>query len=274
MGSSGRAARAGLLTLAFCTLTVVTGGALAVASLPGYEVTVAAQPVVALLVWRFVGRRPLRELLGSAGSLGWALLAYIMATAIYLGAVAIMSLAGATSREPSSGVWVGLLLAVLVGGLFTAIPEEITYRGALLRGLTSAWGLGAAVTVTTVLFTLAHLPRILAEGGGFDGFYLAGLMLFAASMAVLTIAARSIWPAIGWHFGGNAVLITVSDGLGLRPDGPAWLTGTTWSDGPLGLSTSVVAAAAALGLAAWIASRRGRRPDLTQQAALDPLPAP
>lgn len=253
---STRAARAGMLTLALCVLAIVTGGLLALTGLPGFEITVAAQPVVALLVWRIVGRRPVRELLRTADSLGWALLAAVMAALIAGSAVAITSLLGATSREPSGGVWTGLLLAVLVGGLFTALPEEITYRGVLLRGLTSAWGLSAAVGVTTALFTLAHLPRLLADGGGVDGFYLVGLVLFALSMTALVIAAGSIWPAVGWHFGSNAVGIVVSNGLGLRPEGPAWWIGTTWSDGPLGLSTDMVSAAAALGLAACMASRR------------------
>lgn len=67
-----------------------------------------------------------------------------------------------------------MLAVVVVATLFTALLEELAFRGVLLRGLTAGYGTGAAMVVTSVLFAALHLPRIVSRGGPMDPLYPIG----------------------------------------------------------------------------------------------------
>ena len=145
-----RTARAGVVALGVSVVVVVVAATIAGAGLPGYEVVWAVH-LVALLAWRFVGRRTFRDLLRTSGSLRWAALAVVVAGAVPAAVMAVMGLAGATATGAASGLWVGLFAALVIGGVVNGLPEELAFRGVLLRGLTSAWGQGWAIVVTALL---------------------------------------------------------------------------------------------------------------------------
>ena len=101
------------------------------------------------------------------------------------------------------------------------------------------------------------MPRLLAQDGrvGLDD--VMRYLLFGVSLAVLALAARSVWPAIRWHVGTNLVGIFLSVGLGVRWSGPTWLVGAGGEEGGVLLVLeAVLRAAAALALAALIVRRR------------------
>ncbi len=251
-----RLTRAGVVTLAIAVFVVAVLTATSAAGLPGYEAVAVLLPVTAVTVWLVVGRRSLRELLATHGSLRWAALAVLVAGVIQAAVTGAMLLAGATAAEDAGGLWWGLFAGVVIGGLFDALPEEVAFRGVLLRGLHSAWGRASAVAVTSVLFVASHVPRLLSKDQGLHPVHLASLLLFGASMAALAIASGSIWPAVGWHVGVNGVGGFLSAGLGLRFEGPTWLVGASGYEGVVGVAEAVLQLVAALGLAALLASRR------------------
>ena len=56
------------------------------------------------------------------------------------------------------------LVALLVGGCLTAIPEELTFRRVLLTVVDSRGGGVLAVAVTAVAFTAVHVPTWIGSG--------------------------------------------------------------------------------------------------------------
>lgn len=188
-----RLARAGLVALGALLAVLAVGIAIGGSGLRGDELTIAMVPVTALLAWRLVGRRPLRELFATRGSLRWA--ALVLAASVPAAVTGAMVLAGATETEDAGGAWTGMFAAVVIGGLVAALPEEVTFRGVLLRGLGSTWGPRSAAAVTSVLFAAFHVPRLLSQGQGLQPVHLLPLSISGVIFAVLAIAAGSIWPA-------------------------------------------------------------------------------
>lgn len=92
-----------------------------------------------------------------------------------------------------------------VAGLGTAIAEEALFRGILLRppaAGTSGWGVSA---VSAGLFALWHpfqtlLYHPLWEAHAWDWWFLLATGLLGFACARLTLATRSIWPAIFLHW--------------------------------------------------------------------------
>lgn len=220
----------------------------------GYEAVVVTYPLTALVIWRTVAGLALRELfVGCAPR--WVVIAAAAPLLVQGAVVLVLATTGGLVRGTAMPIGSTVVSVVVVALIFTALPEELVFRGALLRLMTSANGWAVTLAATSVLFALAHLPRVLSQGQGLDPLYGLGLVVFAISLAVLARSAGSIWPAVAWHGASNAGA-QLLEGSGLAPTGPGWLSQGSWSSGVLGLLTTLVGAAVALALARWIRASR------------------
>jgi len=83
----------------------------------------------------------------------------------------------------------GLLIALLLGGAVAPAAEEIFFRGYLFAGLRERWGTGAAVVLSSLLFSLAHAtPGVLPP-----------IFVMGAVFCVLYEQTDSLWPCIALH---------------------------------------------------------------------------
>lgn len=191
-----RVVRAGRWLLVALLAETAVGVVLGATGTPGYQAVVVAYPLTALVVWRAVAGLPLRELfVGCAPR--WVVVAAAAPLVVQAAAVLVIAVTGGLVQGAATPIGSTVLSVVVVALLFTALPEELVFRGALLRLVTSASGWPVALAATSVLFALAHLPRVLSQGEDLDPLYLLGLVVFAISLAVLARSAGSIWPAPG-----------------------------------------------------------------------------
>lgn len=131
-----------------------------------------------------------------------------------------------TDEYAAAPVVLLVLLAVAQGLLLQGLPEELLFRGYLVKTLASRpW---IAIATSVLAFTAIHL---LSQGGqqglGERVLYLSVPFGFAVSAVGLALLTRSLWSAIGIHAGMHfAGMVAASQGIG---DGPAmWVAlGTT-----------------------------------------------
>jgi membrane protease YdiL (CAAX protease family) len=144
-------------------------------------------------------------------------------------------LAGAPA---SSGSWVAAAISSAALLLPAALLEELATRGYVLSVLRDAWGWGAAVTVTSIVFGLLHLMN---NGVNFESVVLVTLAGFF--LAAVLYATKSLYAAWMAHFAWNwtmaAVFHVAVSGIPLETPnyryvdaGPDWATGGVW--GPEG----------------------------------------
>lgn len=95
--------------------------------------------------------------------------------------------------EPS----VVAILSMAIGAGFTALSEELVFRGYLVRILQGRSQAFIAV-VTALLFVALHLPRWGEPMPYFIGLFFKGLFY-----AILVLKSSSIWAAIGHHWAWN-----------------------------------------------------------------------
>jgi hypothetical protein len=211
--------------------------------------------------WLYVRRiekRPVDELsgtgawreLGSGLGLGALLVATCTLVLLATGTYTI------TGTAPPS-----VMLKPLGEQIMVAFFEEILFRAVMLRLLEKSWGTRIALTVSTFLFVLAHLPN-----EHFTVFAAVMTGVAALAFAAAWLVTRRLWLPIGLHFAWNylfdAVLSVPVSGhtargwVQLRVAGPEWLSG-----GGYGIEASVVTlvtwGAVAIGLLA-LAKRRGQ----------------
>lgn len=93
----------------------------------------------------------------------------------------------------------GLALTLFIIAVSPAICEEVLFRGALLSGLRERMAPWAAAVVVSVLFGLFHVSIYRFAPQALTGLILAGLVL----------RGGSIFPAMIFHFGFNALLTLV-----------------------------------------------------------------
>ncbi len=90
-----------------------------------------------------------------------------------------------------------LASALLVGGLFAPLVEEVVFRGFLFAGLLNVVSPVAAVLGSAALFGALHLQPF-----AFPVLFLLGVLL-----ATLYYRTGSLWPSILFHFFINASAI-------------------------------------------------------------------
>lgn len=113
------------------------------------------------------------------------------------------SLLGSGAEDPAgglnaadAGLW-GLVFSVVSACIVAPVSEEIIHRGIVFPAFRNSLGLGGAVLVSTVIFTLLHF---------YDGYGLASVAVFGASCALLFAATRSLTTAILLHMLYNALI--------------------------------------------------------------------
>lgn len=224
---------------------------------------VAALIVLQKLVLRRLGERKHDDLpfaeapRGLAvGTLGAAVLfSAIVGIAALLGAYQIVGWGGLST-------WVFLLFAAGIGAGFV---EELVFRGILFRWIEEFGGSWAALAVTSALFGLAHIGNDNATWwSSLTIALVAGTLLGGAYMLT-----RSLWLAVGIHFGWNVTQGLVWDVpvSGNDVDGlvDARLVGDPLiSGGAFGLEASVIALVVAGGAGVWLVWRAARAGEVMQ----------
>ena len=99
----------------------------------------------------------------------------------------------------SSSVQVRYAVAALA--VFTApFVEEFVYRGVLYSALRKRLGIGAAVTIVTVLFTMVHVPQYYGAWAG-----IASLFILSLILTMFRAVTKSVKPCVAIHILFNAV---------------------------------------------------------------------
>lgn len=220
--------------------------------------TMAALFAAQKLVLRRLGERKHDDLPLAGAARGLAVgtgVAFVLFSAI----VGIAALLGAYSIIGWGGMSNWLML-LFTAGLQAAFFEELLFRGILFRWIEEFGGSWAALLVTSALFGLAHIGNDNATW--FSSFTIAveaGLMLGGAYMLT-----RSLWVAIGLHFGWNMTqgLIWDVPVSGNDVDGlvDARLVGDPLvSGGAFGLEASVIALVVAGGFGVWLIWRAAQK---------------
>ena len=193
--------------------------------------------------------RALPHLLGGA-VLGLAMFSGVIAIDVAMGGARIQGLGGFGGLVPE------LSMALLAG-----VAEEIIFRGAVYRLLEDGLGTLIAIILSGGLFGLIHALN--------PGATLASTAAIAVEAGILLAAAylvtRSLWLAIGLHFGWNfteggifgaAVSGGKSHGLiATLFSGPDWLTGGKF--GPEASLPAVIVCVAVASILLLVAIRRG-----------------
>ncbi|PIC63736.1 CPBP family intramembrane metalloprotease [Sporosarcina sp. P13] len=107
-----------------------------------------------------------------------------------------------TESLTSNMTWFTIAIAYISAAIISPIYEEIFYRGFLYKWFKHTWGVGAGIIVSSVIFTIVHIPTYNTLPVNF----ISG-MIFAWTYE----KSNSIVPAIIIHglFNGIAVLLTV-----------------------------------------------------------------
>ncbi|HUF39885.1 MAG TPA: type II CAAX endopeptidase family protein [Anaerolineales bacterium] len=160
----------------------------------------------------------------------------------------------AWETDPFS-VWALALLNLTLAFILVGISEEVMVRGYILQNIEDGLNLLWAIVISSSLFALLHLgnPGGAAFGPIF-GIFLAGLFF-----AYAYLRTRSLWLAIGLHFGWNLAMNAVFGFAVSGADAPGLLhqavTGPEiWTGGAFGPEAGLVllpALAAGVALVAW-----------------------
>ncbi|HEV2642365.1 MAG TPA: CPBP family intramembrane glutamic endopeptidase, partial [Candidatus Elarobacter sp.] len=138
------------------------------------------------------------------------------AIALYVGAALGVYAIAAPSTVPVGGALGGALLLALASTLLPSIAEDIVTRGVWYRVGPRSWTGARFVIASSLIYVLNHIYR-LANGPT------EWIMLFAFGLAYATalVRTRTLWAAIGLHWGWNlssALLPLVADVTVLRAD--------------------------------------------------------
>lgn len=128
-----------------------------------------------------------------------AFLAAIVAKALALTIGALTGVYRIVPAATSPG-W-GVLLALLTSlamTFFPSVAEDIVTRGYWLRVLSGRVGTVAFVLISAALYVLNHVYRL--SHGPFEWFM---LFCYGLAYAAALALSRSLWPAIGLHWGWN-----------------------------------------------------------------------
>ncbi|GAA0967466.1 CPBP family intramembrane glutamic endopeptidase [Actinocorallia libanotica] len=223
----------------------------------------ALTAVLSVLVYRWVVRRTEHRTvteLATEGAraatyrgllIGFAMFGAVIVNLFFLGHYKID---GPGSITGALGL-VGFMLAA-------AVTEELLFRGVLFRIVEERMGTWIALSLTALLFGLAHLPNPNATLWGAIAIAIeAGGMLAAAY-----VATRNLWLPIGlhfaWNFAASGIFSTTVSGndtqqglLDSSMSGPAILTGGDF--GPEGSVYSVLFGLLLTVFFLWLARRRG-----------------
>ena len=157
------------------------------------------------LAWLWIDR-PNRRLIWHLG-LGFLCAAMVVAVPLLLGYGTIT----AWPSRYSASTMALLLLGALGWTCFTALLEEVVFRGMVARELAQSWGWPAATVVTGLFFALVHMLGIVAIlTPGTAVLLLIGGSAVNLLFVVLYRRNRSIWSPFGFHAGWNFTLAAIA----------------------------------------------------------------
>ncbi|AJE43041.1 CPBP family intramembrane glutamic endopeptidase [Streptomyces nodosus] len=208
-----------------------------------------------------VAREGAAAAIGRGVLIGVALFGAVIANIAFLGYYTVDGLG-----SPSGAVGLFGFMAA------AAVTEELLFRGVLFRIIEERTGTWIALTLTGVLFGLAHLLNPHASVWGAIAIAVEAGGMLAAAYA----ATRNLWVPIGLHFGWNfaasAIFSTEVSGndtaqglLNATTSGPVPITGGDF--GPEGSLYSVLFGVLVMIVFLWLAHRRGHLVPLRRHAA-------
>lgn len=196
----------------------------------------------------------------SAGALSGIFGGLLVGAILFSTVIAVLTLAHCCSAGFQS--WNGLL-AAMVFFLIGALVEELLFRGVLFRLIEKMTGTWIALVLSAILFGAIHIANPHATIFSSLAIALeAGVLL-----ALAYVLTRSLWFAIGIHWGWNLFEgpifgTQVSGGqytatvFHAKMDGPTWLTGGNF--GPEGGVVALVVCLAAAVIIGTLAVRNQR----------------
>lgn len=227
---------------------------------PGTRVAVEVGSLIALLiavaiVLKFIDKRPLGSLGLPLSSFASQTFAGIVVGLLVLGfALTILTFGGWVRWiEPDQPGAIAALAALGVALFANAATQEILCRGYVLQTIEKQMGARPAIVGSSIVFVLLH-------AGTLGGAVLPIVNLFLAGMffALLYLATRTLWPAIGAHFGWNFALgpmlgLSVSGvefgaaSFPLSAEGSAWITGGAFGiEGGVAVTVALLAGCLAI----------------------------
>ncbi len=142
------------------------------------------------------GYRGMREM-GAGLLLGAALMGAIVLVCMGLGWLSWEVDANPSPVPVTSALWLAFLLFP------AAFSEELLFRGYPFMVLQRAFGIGATLVVTSVLFGLLHWANPGATNGVLP---LVNLVLAGVLLGVAYWRTQSLWFATGLHYGWNVTM--------------------------------------------------------------------
>lgn len=113
----------------------------------------------------------------------------------------------------------GHLPFLLIAAVGVAINEEILFRGILLRAILP-FGRAVAIIVPSLLFGAAHLGNIFVGGDiTYALFQFAWVFFGGMALTAMTIANKSLLPAIAFHFILDAIEYAAVGAYGVHSEG-------------------------------------------------------
>ena len=96
------------------------------------------------------------------------------------------------------------LVASMVSWIIISFNEELSFRGYILQRLVPAWGMPAAVIVSSLAFAMVHVLNPNVQPLAILSIFFAGLLLATAYWV-----SGSLWLPIGLHIGWNLAEIHI-----------------------------------------------------------------
>ena len=211
----------------------------------------------ALAIWFLVWHRGWRDLLRSAGPRSPWLLFAVGSGLCALSAVArhpIDNPGAVLAPVTPTGLLSALAMALGVGVLMNAVPEEFSLRRCLLEPLRAQFGGGFALWTTALAFVVIHLPTWISSHATASN-YAAEVpekLLFGLVAAWSVLRLDSLAFALGMHVGGNFTGVLL-DSLSREETLTGWSRFTTPSVIAILAETLVTAAAV------WYLGRPSRK---------------
>ena len=238
------------------------------------EFTLAVAAILtAIVVGKVIEQRSLTEVgLGRRGLLSNILQGFGIATAtillfiVLLIPVVLLGLMPEATDSASTNDDFGLLFQALgqAGGVlsylgltlvfacFTAVYEEIVFRGFLFRIVEEELGSWLALAISSIAFAVAHLGNPLHQSLA----SVAPQIALGVALAAAYMLTRKLWMSIGIHWAWDFILLAISGGLLTFSDASSEAGITNLSD-----TTSVIVSIPELVLAGVLlalAMRRGQ----------------
>ena len=203
---------------AWAALVLLVGGlsvGIVLALVGGPWQVLAVLHLGALAIWFLVWRRGWRDLLRSAGPRSPRLLFAVGAGLCALGAVVhhpIDNPGVVLAPVTPTGLLSALAMALGVGALMNAVPEELSLRRCLLEPLRAQFGGGFALWTTALAFVVMHLPTWISSHATAST-YAAEVpekLLFGLVAGWSVLRLDSLAFALGMHVGGNVAGVLLS----------------------------------------------------------------